>query len=158
VVAMSDGIENYSSFDQRLQALRQSSANGTAMELLRLGNIAAADDRSAVVAEVVQTKTAEAFSVEETSAISAVEAVVGLEMTSGILDGKKLKKDFLMARLTFSKLPQASRVRREIMTGVVSQLGAEGERLKKAGKPEAEIFDEWLKQVFIPLYRRTKTK
>ena len=38
------------------------------------------------------------------------------------------------------------------------QLGPEGEKLRKAGKPEAEIFDEWLKQVFIPLYKRTKKK
>lgn len=52
VAAMCDGIENYSSFDQQLQALRQPSANGAAMELLRLGNIADADDRSVVVAEV----------------------------------------------------------------------------------------------------------
>jgi len=34
--------------------------------------------------------------------------------------------------------------------------GAEGEKLRKSGKPEAEIFEEWLKQVFIPLYKRAK--
>ena len=85
-----------------------------------------------------------------------MEVVDGLEKTSGILDREKLKESFLMARLTFGKLPQGSRVRTEIMKNVNVQLGAEAERLKKAGKPEAEIFEEWLKQVFIPLYRRIK--
>ena len=82
--------------------------------------------------------------------------MVGLEKTSGSLDREKLKESFLMARLSFVKLPQASRVRTEIMKSVIGQLGAEGEKLRKAGKPEAEIFDEWLKRVFIPLYNRIK--
>lgn len=74
------------------------------------------------------------------------------------LDAEELQMRFAETRSSFYKLSVGSRLRSEVMKGVFGQLAEEGEMLKKAGKTDAEIFEEWLKRVFIPLYKRTKKK
>jgi hypothetical protein len=155
VVAMSDGIENYSSLDQQIQAFRHPSANGVAAGLLELGRAADADDRSVVAAEVVQTKEKE-LTPDEKVFVDTLENLNEAEKSTGPIDAKKLQQLFQNMRSYFSRLPSGGQLRGEVMKGVVEQLGAEAEKLKKAGKTDGQIYDEWLKRVFIPLYRRTK--
>ena len=98
--------------------------------------------------------------------MDTLEGLVGMEKSTGTFEAKglqqfearELRQYFQDMRLYFSRLPSSGQLRTEVMKSVFGQFGAEAERLRKSGKPEAEIFDEWLKQVFIPLYRRTNKK
>lgn len=87
-----------------------------------------------------------------------VEDLVGWEEGVGAIDSGKLQKAFENIRSQFGKLSAGGRFRAKVMENVVSQLGAEGEKMRKANKKDEQIFEEWLKQVFIPLYRRAGKK
>lgn len=70
----------------------------------------------------------------------------------------EVKRTYEGVRELFSRLPVENRIRREVVKTVIGQLGAEGEKMRKAGKKDEQIFEEWLKRVFIPLYRRAGKK
>jgi len=117
---------------------------------------AARAERGAVAArKEAQTKEAD-LTLAEKAFMGALENLKTIENMSGSInaDAREMQQYFQDMRSYFSRLPSDGQLRMEVMKNVNNQLGAEGERLKKAGKPEAEIFEEWLKQVFIPLYRR----
>ena len=96
------------------------------------------------------------LSTDEEIMVIALESAAELEKPAGGLDQHGLKNAFDNIQSAFLRLPADNRVRAEIMKNALGQLGETGEKLRKAGKTDEGIFTEWLKQVFIPLYRRTK--
>lgn len=95
---------------------------------------------------------------EERDFGAGLENFKKIEDRVGPVAVEELQRLFAETRSSFSKLPVGSRMRVEAMKGVIGQLGAEGEKLRNAGKKDEEIFGEWLMQVYIPLYRRTGKK
>ena len=94
--------------------------------------------------------------------VDILEGLVGMEKSTGTFEARELQqfearelhKYFQDMRSYFSKLPSGGRLRAETMRFAAEQLGEKEKDLRKARKTDGEIFDEWLKQVFIPLYRR----
>lgn len=111
-----------------------------------------------VIAAEGEAKAEANLTFDEKAFVDILKGLVWMENSTGPFEARKLQQYFQDTGLFFSGLPLGGQLRAEVMKGVFSQLGTEGEKLKKAGKPEAEIFEEWLRQVFIPLYRRTKTR
>lgn len=77
---------------------------------------------------------------------------------SGETNEQHLQTTFRDLQFSFYLLPADSRLRSEIIKSALGQLGETGEKLKKAGKSDEEIFAEWLRQVFLALYQRALRK
>lgn len=89
--------------------------------------------------------------------VAMLEDLVGWEKAAGI-DGGKLQKEFENMKLQFGRLTIEGYFRAKVTENVTDQLGAEGEKLRKAGKTDEQIFEKWLKRVFISLYKRSEGK
>jgi hypothetical protein len=112
----------------------------------------------AAMAKEVEVKAEAGLTLAEMDFVRSLESLKTIESMSGSIDAnaEEIQQYLKDMKIYFSRLPSGGKFRTEVMKGVVGQLGAEAERLKKAGKPEAEIFNEWLKRVFIPLYKRAR--
>jgi len=109
------------------------------------------------VAEQARGKAEVDLTLYEKTFVGLLEYLIRLEDVQEELNENILQQLFITMKLSFPKLPVSSRLRAEVMIGVNNQLGAEAEKLKKAGKTDDQIFEEWLKRVFIPLYKRAES-
>ncbi len=91
----------------------------------------------------------------ENKAVLFLADIAGFE-GSASLSRDELRDAFDRMARVFGLLPFDSKMRREILDDAFGQLGGEAEKLRRSGKADWEIFEEWLKRVFIPLYRRAE--
>lgn len=94
------------------------------------------------------------LSINERAFMQELEALVKDELREDPISAEALRQNFTAMQGVFSWLPDAGTFRTEIMKEVFRQLGPEAEQLKESGKSERQIYDEWLKKVFAPLFRR----
>jgi serine/threonine protein phosphatase PrpC len=132
------------------------SAQEAARRLIEAANVAGGKDNISAV--VVKRKAEEELKMIEKVFVAKLEDLVDLENPAAAIDEGQLKKYFDGLKSQFSQLLAGGRLRAKVMETVAAQLGEKEKQLKKAGKRDEEIFEEWLKQVFIPLYRRAKNR
>lgn len=128
------------------------SAQEATRKLIEAANAAGGEDNISAI--VVKRRVEEELKMVEKVFAAQLEDLVKLEETAGALDVSQLQKHFEGMKSWFPKLPVGGRLRAKVIENVMDQLGAESEKLRKAGKIDEQIFEEWLKRVFIPLYRR----
>ncbi|MBI4280840.1 serine/threonine-protein phosphatase [Candidatus Uhrbacteria bacterium] len=151
----SDGLwEMVEDKDIREIIVSSTSAEEATRLLIAAANVAGGEDNISAI--VVKRRIEEELKLVEKDFLMALEMMDGMERSIVLLNREELKKQFMVMQWGFFGLSVGSRLRAEVMKNVVGQLGDTGKELKKAGKTEQEIFEEWLKQVIIPLYRRTK--